>query len=66
MDSEDFRGIAKRGDDMSAISGYISELMNRRKECYEKAADMTVSTDGREKEEVAAEIAKKLIHSKEE
>ena len=42
--------------------GYISELMERRKQSYESAADITVVTDGREKEEIAREIAEKLLH----
>lgn len=35
---------------------YISALMELRDGCYQEAADVTVSTDGREPQEVGAEI----------
>lgn len=36
--------------------GYIRELMETRRECYERAADIVVSTDGRDTEAICAEI----------
>ena len=37
---------------------YIKELMEKRRPCYEKAADLTVSTDGRAAREICLEILK--------
>ncbi len=39
---------------------YISELMAQRRPAYEGAADVIVSTDGKQPAEIAAEIAEKL------
>lgn len=38
---------------------YIRGLMEKRRSCYEKAADVTVSTDGRTAEEICREILEK-------
>lgn len=35
---------------------YITELMEKRRGCYEAAADFVVSTDGKSREEICAEI----------
>jgi len=35
---------------------YITELMERRRECYEAAADYCVATDGKSREEICEEI----------
>lgn len=35
---------------------YITELMERRRACYEAAADFMVSTDGKERDAICAEI----------
>jgi shikimate kinase len=40
---------------------YISELMSRRKEHYENAADLTVTTDGKSIDEVTEEILELLF-----
>lgn len=40
----------------------ISELMEQRRPAYESAADLTVSTDGKTPEEIAAEIREKAFH----
>ena len=40
---------------------YISELMSRRKEHYENAADLTVKTDGKSIDEVTEEILELLF-----
>lgn len=37
--------------------GFISELMEKRREKYEAAADLIVSTDGKSKKEICEEIA---------
>lgn len=39
---------------------YIAELMEKRRPLYEAAADITIQTDGKSKEEVCAEIIGKL------
>lgn len=39
---------------------YISELMEKRRELYENAADITIQTDGKMREEVCQEIIGKL------
>lgn len=39
---------------------FISDLMDKRKDRYEKAADIIVSTDGKEVDEIADEIITKL------
>lgn len=36
--------------------GFISELMEKRREKYEAAADLIVSTDGKSKKEICEEI----------
>ena len=38
----------------------IAELMEKRREAYESAADYRVKTDGRSPEEIAGEIAERL------
>ena len=35
---------------------YIAELMEKRRECYEAAADCRISTEGKSREEICAEI----------
>lgn len=35
---------------------YIAELMEKRRELYENAADITIQTDGKSREEIAEEI----------
>lgn len=37
---------------------YISQLMERRRSIYEQAADVTISTDGKEKQQIVQEIMK--------
>ena len=39
---------------------YIAELMEKRREKYETAADIVVATDGRSAEEICEEIIGKL------
>lgn len=39
---------------------YIKELMEKRREFYEKAADFQVKTDGRTAEEIGEEIMKEI------
>lgn len=39
---------------------YITALMERRKACYEDAADITVATDGKSVEEICEEIIEKI------
>jgi len=39
---------------------YISELMEKRREKYEAAADLIIETDGKSKEEICQEIVDKL------
>lgn len=39
---------------------YITALMERRKACYEDAADITVTTDGKSVEEICEEIIEKI------
>lgn len=39
---------------------YIKELMERRRACYEDAADITVATDGKSVEEICQEMIEKL------
>ncbi|MBQ6441079.1 MAG: shikimate kinase [Lachnospiraceae bacterium] len=41
---------------------YIAKLMEERKSRYEHVADLSVATDGKTVEEVAAEIQRKLAH----
>lgn len=39
---------------------YITELMGKRQDCYEAAADFSVRTDGRSREEICTEIIRQL------
>lgn len=39
---------------------YIAELMEKRRELYESAADITIATDGKTREQICAEITEKL------
>ncbi len=45
---------------------YIAELMEKRREKYQAAADLIVETDGRTAEEICGEIIRKLQGNKEE
>ncbi len=58
---ETIYGRIKDGTDRPLLNGhmdvaYISELMERRRESYEAAADTCIRTDGRTPEEIAGEI----------
>ena len=51
----------KHSTDRPVLNGrmnveYIAELMERRRACYEAAADFMVSTDGKERDIICAEI----------
>ena len=51
----------KHSTDRPVLNGrmnveYIAELMERRRACYEAAADFMVSTDGKERDAICAEI----------
>lgn len=39
---------------------YIAELMEKRRPVYEGAAELTISTDGKSREEIADEIIRRL------
>lgn len=39
---------------------YITELMAKRKDLYEAAADITIATDGKDKETICEEIVEKI------
>ena len=45
---------------------YIAELMEKRRDKYQAAADLIVETDGRTAEEICGEIIRKLQGNKEE
>ncbi len=40
---------------------YITQLMEKRRACYETAADVVVATDGKSCEEICEEIVKKIL-----
>ena len=40
---------------------YIAKLMERRREVYEKAADVIISTTGKEKKEIIQEILEHCV-----
>ena len=55
----------KNGKDRPLLNGhmnveYISEMMEKRREMYENAADIKISTDGKTKGEITEEIIAKL------
>ena len=62
---ETIYGRVKNSTDRPILNGhmnveYIAELMEKRRPMYEKAADLSVATDGRTKEEIADEIIRRL------
>ena len=40
---------------------FIAELMEKRREKYEAAADIIIETDGKNKKEICEELVKKVI-----
>ena len=68
-DPETILERVKRSENRPVLQGRktiegISELMERRRECYENAADFTVNTDGRTIAEVAEEVRGLLMSGK--
>lgn len=58
---ETILGRVKHSTNRPVLNGhmnveYITELMEKRRACYEDAADYTVVTDGKGREEICAEI----------
>ena len=55
----------KNSSDRPILNGhmnvpYIAELMEKRRPVYEGAAELTISTDGKSREEIADEIIRRL------
>lgn len=55
----------KNSDDRPVLNGhmnveYIEQLMEKRRSLYEAAADITIVTDGKKREEICREILNKL------
>ena len=62
---ETILGRVKDNDDRPLLHGnknvtFIAEMMNKRKERYEKAADIVVNTDDKTSAEISEEILKKI------
>lgn len=62
---ETILGRVKNSEERPILNGhmnveYIAELMEKRREAYEAAADIRVCTDGRTVEEICQEIVERM------